>query len=106
MQDKRKQFGLRGRKNALWLRKRICERAGLMVLPQPSRHIRFGFSAYLIEIPDRLPTRRAIMTALRLKRSRKRLKLGHVANGLMDHAGRNAFWSNHALARMGKAKAR
>lgn len=100
----KRQYGVRGRKDGLWLRKRICERAGLLVREQSSRHQRFGWRAYLVEIPEHLPRSRAVQSALRMRQRRKLLRLGHVANGLLIDADRNPFWLEHTLARFTKPR--
>ena len=53
MQERRQQFGLRGRKDSLWLRKRTCERA--LINPEaaePSHSVRF--CSFLLEALDRV----------------------------------------------------
>lgn len=98
------QYGLRDRNDRIWLRKRVCERAGLIVHEQTSQHLRFGWRAYLVEIPDHLPKRRAVRLALKLRRRIKLLRLGHLANGLLAHAGSNPFLSDHTLGRFAKSR--
>lgn len=102
MDAPKRQLGFRGRSNGIWLRKRICERAGLIVSKRSNRHLQFGWRAYFVEIPDHLPSGRAVRLALRLRRHRRLLRLGHVANRLLAHAARNPFWSKHTHARLKK----
>lgn len=99
MEPNEKRYGVRDRKNSIWLRKRVCERAGLIVREQSSRHLRFGWRAYLVEIPSDLPKFRAVQTALQFQQQRQLFRLSHVASGLMRHAGRNSFWRDHLPAR-------
>lgn len=78
---------LSGRKDLIYLRKRICERNGLLLEPIQSR-LRFGYVSYCVEIPSGYSKRRAVLVARAMKLRSKTYKLSHVANALLSYAGR------------------
>jgi len=83
---------LQGRRDRLWLPKRFCEHSGLRLTRISRRSLRFGAAAYEIEIPADLSGGRAFQIARRIRASRKLLRLGHLANRLLAHCGREDRW--------------
>ena len=80
-------YGLRGRKDRLWLCIRFCERARLNIRRQSGVRIRFGYAAYGIDIPVKYPVVQALRIARSIRSHRKLLRLMHEADGLLRHAG-------------------
>jgi len=106
----KRRYVLTGKASRLWVRKRICERTGLIVRERTTGRVRPGRRSYLVEIPDDLPNARSAQAALRIRRQVRQHRtvrfMTGIANGLLTHAGRNSFWRDHSLARLLKPRAR
>jgi len=94
--------GSLGLKNDLWLAKRFCDRAGLIITTREVPRPQFGMAYYLVTFPDDL-SRADAERLIRLVRETKVFALRrfryHLMRDLWSRSGREMLWSRRLQSR-------